>query len=112
MATPTTTYTALGLPETITTHATDIQDQTQTIGYDTTFPWLVASVKDANNLTTRQARCTTVCPAQRRRSGKPDTLGPLAPPSVIRRLTDLNPALPALSLGPSLLDNPCLPSLA
>ncbi len=50
--TTTTTYTALGLPETITTHATDIQDQTQTIGYDTTFPWLVASVKDANNLTT------------------------------------------------------------
>ena len=51
----TTTYTAnnLGLPETITTQAADVANQTQTIGYDATFPWLVASVTDANGIVTR-----------------------------------------------------------
>ena len=51
----TTTYTAnnLGLPETITIRATDVAEQTQTIGYNTTFPWLVASMTDANGIVTR-----------------------------------------------------------
>ncbi len=49
------TYTALGMPDTVTVSGVSATNETQTIAYDATRPWLVTQVTDANNLVTKYA---------------------------------------------------------